>query len=145
MENRIRIDKTEPNAYQAMLGLESYNNATELAKDLKHIIKIRASQINGCAFCIQMHTDEARKLGETDQKMHAIAAWKESPLFSELERIVLSVTEEITLISDRGLSKETYKKALAVLGETSLAQCIMQIVTINSWNRIALATQMKHD
>jgi len=145
MENRIKIDETEPNAYQAMLGLEGYINATELAQDLKHIIKIRSSQINGCAFCIQMHTDEARKQGETDQRMHAIAAWNESPLFSELEKIVLAVTEEITLISDCGLSKETYKKALRVLGETRLAQCIMQIVTINSWNRIALATNMTHD
>jgi len=145
MENRIKLDEAEPNAYQAMLGLEGYINATELAPDLKHIIKIRSSQINGCAFCIQMHTDEARKQGETDQRMHAIAAWKESPLFSELEKIVLAVTEEITLISDCGLSKETYKKALAVLGETRLAQCIMQVVTINAWNRIALATNMVHE
>jgi len=145
MENRIKIDETEPNAYQAMLGLEGYINATELAQDLKHIIKIRSSQINGCAFCIQMHTDEARKQGETDQRMHAIAAWKESPLFSELEKIVLAVTEEITLISDCGLSKETYKKALTVLGETRLAQCMMQVVTINAWNRIALATNMVHE
>jgi len=145
MENRIKIDKTEPNAYQAMLGLEGYINATDLAQDLKHIIKIRSSQINGCAFCIQMHTDEARKQGETDQRMHAIAAWKESPLFSELERMVLAVTEEITLISKRGLSKETYNKALDVLGENRLAQCIMQVVTINAWNRIALATNMVHE
>jgi len=145
MENRIKIDKTEPNAYQAMLGLEGYINATDLAQDLKHIIKIRSSQINGCAFCIQMHTDEARKQGETDQRMHAIAAWKESPLFSELERMVLAVTEEITLISKRGLSKETYNKALDVLGENRLAQCIIQVVTINAWNRIALATNMVHE
>jgi len=145
MENRIKIDEAEPNAYQAMLGLEGYINATELAQDLKHIIKIRSSQINGCAFCIQMHTDEARKQGETDQRMHAISAWKESPLFSELERVVLAVTEELTLIANQGLSTETYNKASTLLGENKLAQCIMQVVTINAWNRIALATNMVHE
>lgn len=145
MANRIKIDEAEPNAYQAMLGLEGYINATELAQDLKHIIKIRSSQINGCAFCIQMHTDDARKQGETDQRMHAIAAWKESPLFSELERIVLAVTEELTLIANQGLSTETYNNALTLLGGNKLAQCIMQVVIINAWNRIALATNMVHE
>jgi len=144
METRIKIDETEPKAFQAMLGLESYINATELDQTLKKLIKIRSSQINGCAFCIEMHTNEARTAGETDQRMHAIAAWKESPLFSELERMVLTITEELTLVSNGGLSKEIYNKAIKLLGENQLAQCIMQVVTINAWNRIAVATKMVH-
>jgi len=145
METRIKIDELEPKAFQSMLGLESYLSAIDIEPRLKKIIKVRASQINGCAFCIQMHTEEARKAGETEHRLYALAAWKESPLFSKLERIVLAVTEEITLISDRGLSKETYNKALDVLGENRLAQCIIQVVTINAWNRIALATNMVHE
>ena len=145
MEARIKIDEIEPKAFQAMLGLESYITATELEPSLKTIIKIRASQINGCAYCIQMHAEEARKSGETEQRVYALAAWKESPLFSELERVVLAVTEELTLIANSGLSKETYNKAVAVLGENRLAQCIMQVVTINAWNRIAVSTNLVHD
>ena len=145
METRLQIHELEPDAFQAMLGLESYITAAELDPSLKTIIKIRASQINGCAYCIQMHTEEARKSGETEQRVYALAAWKESPLFSEVERMVLAVTEEITLISDRGLSKDTYKKAVAMLGENRLAQCIMQVVTINAWNRIAVSTNLVHD
>jgi len=145
VETRLQIHELEPDAFQAMLGLESYITAAELDPSLKTIIKIRASQINGCAYCIQMHTEEARKSGETEQRVYALAAWKESPLFSEVERMVLAVTEEITLISDRGLSKDTYKKAVAMLGENRLAQCIMQVVTINAWNRIAVSTNLVHD
>ena len=89
--------------------------------------------------------EEARKKGETEQRIYALAAWQESPLFSEIERIVLAVTEELTLIADRGLSKELYNKALAILGENKLAQCMMQVVTINAWNRIAIATNMRHE
>ncbi|OUR65903.1 hypothetical protein A9Q79_02665 [Methylophaga sp. 42_25_T18] len=145
METRIQIHELEPDAFQAMLGLEAYITATDLDPSLKKIIKIRASQINGCAYCIQMHAEEARKKGETEQRIYALAAWKESPLFSEIERTVLAVTEELTLISDRGLSKELYNKALAVLGDNQLAQCMMQVVTINAWNRIAVATNMRHE
>lgn len=145
METRLQIHELEPDAFQAMLGLESYIAKTGLDPRLKNIIKIRASQINGCAYCIQMHTEEARKTGETEHRLYALAAWKESPLFSKLERIMLAVTEEITLIPEHGLSKATYKKALVVLGEKRLAQCIMLVVTINAWNRLAISTNMMHE
>jgi alkylhydroperoxidase family enzyme len=92
-----------------------------------------------------MHTDEARKLGETDQRMHALSAWQESPLFSEIERCVLAVTDEVTLIASGGLSPKTYAKALELLGESQLAQCLMQIVTINAWNRIAVSTKLVYE
>lgn len=145
MENRINISDIEPGAYQAMLGLEKYIESVILDPGLKELIKIRASQINGCAYCIQMHAEQARKSGETENRIYALSAWKESPLFNELERAVLGVTEEVTLISENGLSKSTYANALSLLGENGLAQCIMQVVTINAWNRIAVATSMKHE
>lgn len=145
MENRINIHLVEPEALQAMLGLEKYIGSTQLDSSIKELIKIRASQINKCAYCIQMHTEQARKSGETENRIYALSAWKESPLFTELERAVLAVTEEVTHISEKGLSKDTYANALKLLGENGLAQCIMQIVTINAWNRIAVATCLRHD
>lgn len=145
MKKRIDINQLEPNAYKGMFGLEKYLGGTELKATLKELIKIRASQINGCAYCIQMHTEEALKQGETEQRIFALSAWRESPLFSETERAVLALAEEVTLISVSGLSLETYDAALSVLGEKALAQAIMQIVTINAWNRIAVATHMVHE
>jgi len=144
MENRINISKLEPDAYQAMFGLQSYLNSTEVDIILKELVNVRASQINGCAYCIQIHTEEARKLGEDENKIYALSAWKESPLFTDTEKIVLSVTEEITQISNKGLSNETYEKAISQLGDRNLAQWIMHIVTINAWNRMAISTKMKH-
>lgn len=145
MQKRVDINELEPNAYTAMLGLEQYVSATELDKSLKELIKIRASQINNCAYCIQMHTEEAIKQGETTRRIFALSAWKESPLFSSIERAVLALTEEVTLISVAGLSDDTYKAALSALGEKSFIQAIMQIVTINAWNRMAVATHKIHE
>jgi len=145
MENRININELEPDAYQAMFALQTYINSTELDPIMKELLKIRASQINGCAYCLQMHTKEARKLGETENRIYALSAWKESPLFTDIERLILTVTEEITNISNDGLCKETYENAISLLGERSLAQWIMHIVTINAWNRIAISTKMKHE
>ena len=139
MEKRINIKMLEPDAYKAMSGLESYIKHSELPGLLREMIKIRASQINGCAYCIDMHTREALQLGETQRRIFALSAWKESPLFSEEERAVLQLTEEVTLISKNGLSEETYNKVLKFYGENELAQIIMQVIIINSWNRIAVS------
>jgi len=92
-----------------------------------------------------MHTEQARKLGESEQKIYALSTWQESTLFTDMERAVLALTAEITLISDQGLSQETYDVALQQLGENALAQIIMQIVTINVWNRMAVSTHMQHE
>ena len=145
MEERIDIVSLEPNAYKAMLGLEAYLGETTLDAPTKELIKIRASQINGCAYCIHMHTEEARKLGESEQRIYALSAWKESPLFTERERAVLSLTDEMTLIANDGLSQDSYEAARQALGDNALAEAMMQIVTINAWNRWAVATAMKHD
>ena len=138
---RIDIKDLEPNSYKAMLGLEQYIRNSQIAPLLRELIKIRASQINGCAYCIDMHTQEALKLGETPRRIFALSAWKESPLFTEEERSVLQLTEEVTLISEDGVSDDTYNKVLNFFGENILAQIIMQIIIINSWNRIAVATE----
>lgn len=143
MENRINISEIEPQAYKAMYALEGYLATTQLSKTHKELIKIRASQINGCAFCIDMHTKDALKYGETTQRIFLLNAWRETDLFTEEEKVILSMTEEITLIHNQGLSTETYKKATEFFDKNAIAQIIMAIATINTWNRIAVSTQMK--
>lgn len=140
MENRIDIQQLEPNAYKAMFALENYLQNTQLSKTHLELIKIRASQINGCAFCINMHTSDALKQGETTQRIFLLNAWKETELFTEQEKIILAITEEITLISQNGLSDKTYKQAEQLFNENYIAQIIMAVVTINAWNRIAIST-----
>lgn len=144
MKKRINISTIDPQAYKAMLGLETYLAGTDFPKTLKELIKIRASQINSCAYCIDMHTKDALKNGETNQRIFLLSAWKEAKyLFTEEEQTVLTMTEEITLIHKNGLSDETYKKATEFFTEEQIAQIIMAIVTINAWNRIAVSTHLQ--
>ena len=145
MENRLNIQELEPDAYSAMLALESYLRNARLSGTHLELIKIRASQINGCAFCINMHTSDALKQGETNQRIFLLNAWKETTLFTEEVRAILAMTEEITLISNNGLTDETYKKAQSLFDENYIAQIIMAIVTINAWNRIAISTRKPID
>ncbi len=140
MENRISIPEVQPEAYSAMLTLEKYLDNSNIPPLHKSLIKIRASQINACAFCINMHTQEAHKHGETAQRIYLLNAWRESPQFSEEERIILALTEEITLVHQKGLTDETYQKAISRFGQERTAQLIMTVVTINAWNRICVAT-----
>jgi len=140
MTKRINVYGLEPNAYKALRGVEDYTKTAQLPASLRELIKIRASQINGCAYCIDMHTEEAVKSGETPRRIFALSAWKESPLFSEEERAVLQLTEEVTIISNHGVSDATYNEVLKFYSENQLAQILMQIVAINSWNRIAVST-----
>jgi AhpD family alkylhydroperoxidase len=143
MEPRVDLQKMEPKAYQSMLALEQYLHQAELTKAHIHLLKIRASQINGCAFCIDMHTAEALKGGESMQRIFLLNAWKDSGLFSEEEGILLAMTEEITLIHQQGLTEETYQKAQKQWTPRYVAQVIMAIVTINAWNRIAISTHKR--
>ena len=145
MEPRLNLHELEPVAYQAMLGVEKYLSGISLDKLLIDLIKIRASQLNGCAYCIQMHTVNARNQGETEQRLYALSAWKESPLFSDQERAVLALTDEITQISKEAVTEQTYQHCQQYLSDNEITQCIMQITQINSWNRIALATKMVFD
>jgi AhpD family alkylhydroperoxidase len=144
MEKRISIKQTEPEAYKAMLALENYLKTSKLTNTHKELIKIRASQINGCAFCINMHAKEARNNGETEQRIYLLNAWRETDLFNEEEKALLALTEEVTLIQ-HGVSDETYQQAAKFFDENYLAQIIMAIVTINAWNRISIASRTPPD
>ena len=141
MKTRIHIDQVEPAGYSAILGLEKFIESTSLTRTHKELIKIRASQINGCAFCINMHTKEARNAGETEQRIYALNAWRDTPFFTEEERAILAPTEEVTLISNH-VSDATYEAAAKVLDEKYLAQVILAIITINAWNRIGISTNL---
>jgi AhpD family alkylhydroperoxidase len=145
MEKRIQIDKVEPEAYKGMFALENYLRNGKFTGTHKELIKIRASQINGCAFCIDMHTKDALKNGETPQRIFLLNAWSETDLFTEQEKVLLKVTEEVTLIHQGGLSSPTYNKALTLFGENYLAQIIMAVVAINAWNRISISTNKPID
>jgi AhpD family alkylhydroperoxidase len=140
MESRIQIDTVAPAAFRAMYALEKYLQECQWTGTNKHLVKIRASQLNGCAFCIDMHTTEALKAGETPQRIFLLDAWRETDVFSEEEKVILQLTEEVTLIHRKGVSTETYQRALQILGEQYLAQLIMAVTTINAWNRISIST-----
>jgi AhpD family alkylhydroperoxidase len=142
MENRMNIQQIQPAAYKALMGLENYLAGTALSKTQKELIKIRASQINGCAFCIDMHTKDAIKYGENIQRIFLLNAWRETDVFTEEEKSILAITEEVTLIHQHGLSDKTYAKAKDFFSEELIAQIILAIVTINAWNRIAISTRL---
>lgn len=142
MKLRMNIDKAEPGIYSAMAVSDNQVEAFELDGKLKELIRIRVSQINGCGYCINSHTKNALILGETTQRLFGISAWWETPLFTEEERAVLKLAEEITNISNGGVTDDVYNKALNLLGEQKLAQVVFIIVTINSWNRIAISMHM---
>ena len=137
---RIDLFNVDSNAYKALLPLENHIQNSSLEKTHKELIKIRASQINGCAFCLDMHTKDAIKLGETPQRIFLLNAWRETDLFTEEEKIILGLTEQITLISNGGVSDELYNKAIAAFGENYVVQIILACIAINSWNRIAIST-----
>ena len=141
MKNRIDIQKLEPDAYLPLFALQKYLQNSTLSTVHYYLIKIRASQINGCAFCINMHTQEAMENGETAQRIFLLNAWRETQLFTEEERIILAMTEEVTHIDRAGLSEETYQEAEKLFDQHYLAQIIMTVVSINTWNRIAISTR----
>lgn len=141
MENRFDMQQTEPNGYKAMFALENYLQNAQLSKTHLELIKIRASQINGCAFCINMHTSDALEQGETAQRIFLLNAWRETELFTEEEKAVLAITEEVTLIHQQGLTDATYAHAEKFFDEHYIGQIIMAVATINAWNRIAISTK----
>ncbi|WP_193046835.1 carboxymuconolactone decarboxylase family protein [Mycolicibacterium baixiangningiae] len=137
---RIKMFKVAPELYGAMMTL-SDASAKDVDPTIGELIKIRASQINGCAFCLDMHTRDARTHGETDQRLALVAAWDEAgDLFTERERAALALTEAVTEVAERGaVSDEVYQQAAEVFTDRELGQLIAMAVTINAWNRINLA------
>lgn len=144
MEARINVGQVEPEAYKAFMAVETYIANSKISKTHKELIKLRASQINGCAYCINMHSKDARKNGETEQRIYLLNAWKEvKGIYTEDERAVLALTEEMTLIANGGVSDETYNAAKALFDDNYLAQIMVAIMMINAWNRMAITTHMQ--
>ena len=141
MTPRLNLERTQPDAFKAMYALVKYLGTTQLSALQKDLISIRASQLNGCAFCLDMHTREARQHGETEQRLYLLSAWRETTLYTPEEQALLALTEEVTLIQ-HGVADATYQQAVAVLGEELTAQAIMMAVTIIAWNRIAISTHL---
>lgn len=140
---RFNMGKVQPEAYKAMNALDKYMSTSQIEPLHREMIKIRASQINGCAYCVNQHARDARKLGETEQRVYLMSVWREAGnIFSEEEQLILAITEEVTLIHKHGLSDDLYQKAIDLLGEEKTAQLIMGIITINAWNRIGVALNM---
>lgn len=142
MEKRFTLAQVHPNAWAAMMELSKLTLGTSLSGTEGELVKIRASQVNGCAFCIDMHTKDARKKGETEQRIYSLNAWRDTGFFSDRERALLALTEEITLIQGH-VKDETFKAAVDQFGEKGTAEIIMAIVIINSWNRIAISTGLQ--
>jgi AhpD family alkylhydroperoxidase len=139
MPSRIDFPKTAPGAYMAMRGLEAYVRQSGLEPGLLELVKIRASQLNGCAYCIDMHTKDARAHGETEQRLYALSAWRETPFFSERERAALAWTEAVTLVADAPIDEDDYDDVREHFDEKSLADLTLAIVAINGWNRLSIA------
>lgn len=138
------MGKVQPAAYRALDALDKYVDSTLVERRYQELIRVRASQINGCAYCVNQHSSDARKQGETDQKLMLINVWREAEnAFNEEERLLLAMTEEITLIHQHGLSDALYEKAITLFGEEKTAQVIMVIITINAWNRIGVGLRMQ--
>ena len=145
MKSRMNLSEVAPEAMEAMIGLEKYLAQSGLDKKLYGLIKTRASQINGCAYCINMHVRDAMKLGETAQRLFLLDAWRETNLYTEKERAVLALTEAMTMITNGHVPDEVYDEAAAHLTEKELAAVIMTVVTINGWNRISITTRSPLD
>ncbi len=140
--DRIDIYEVQPEYYRPLLDLDKKLRQSRLSNKELLIIYIRSSQINGCAYCIQSHIKEAIELGEKQYRIHALNAWEDSPFFTEEEQTMLKMTDEITNISNRGLSSETYNEGIEMFGSEKVADIIMAITCINAWNRIGRATQL---
>jgi AhpD family alkylhydroperoxidase len=141
---RFDLTQLNPEAYRHLLQMEGLI-ARNVEPTLYHLVKLRASQINGCAFCLQMHTAEALKHGETPERMMALDAWEESPLFTDKERAALAWTEELTLIADSGASREAYEALRKQFSADEIGWLILAAVQINAWNRIAISSRSQYD
>ncbi|CAM4394589.1 AhpD family alkylhydroperoxidase [Paenibacillus endophyticus] len=142
MKVRLNHMSANPGALQVMMKLEGFIKTSGLNANLYELIKIRASQINGCAYCMAMHTRDSRKMGETEQRIYLLSAWREAPVYTDKERAVLELTEAVTRISEQGVPQELYESVRAHVDEAEFVTIIMAINTINAWNRIAISTGM---
>jgi AhpD family alkylhydroperoxidase len=141
MEPRLNAAVLAPEPQHAMYALGKYLAKCGLEKNLQELVKTRASQINGCAFCLDMHTKDARAAGETEQRLYTLSAWRETPFFTPRERAALAWTEAVTLISG-GVPDEVYEEARQHFSPKELVDLTWAVAAINAWNRIAISTRM---
>jgi AhpD family alkylhydroperoxidase len=144
MKPRLNPYQAAPEAMKAIGALEAYVQGCGLEHALIDLVKIRASQINGCAFCIHMHTREARARGETEERLYLLDAWRESPLYSERERAALAWTEAVTLVAQTHVPDAIHDEARAQFSEEELVKLTLLVATINAWNRIAISFRSVH-
>ena len=142
MQARLDAHAVAPDGYRAMRQLQAYVDACGLPKSLLELVKIRASQMNGCAFCINMHARDARKLGETEERIYLLDAWRESPGYSDRERAALAWTEALTFVHDGHVPDAVYAEVRAQFSEKELVDLSFAVMTINAWNRLAISTRM---
>lgn len=139
MEPRINYGAVAQGAYRAMLGLATYVRQSGIEPSLLELVKLRASQINGCAYCIDLHTKDARAHGESEQRLYALCAWRETPFYTERERAALAWTEAVTLVTEGHVPDAVFAEASAHFTETELVNLTMAVVAINGWNRLAIS------
>ena len=139
MKPRTEYGKIAPGALAAMRGVEDYVHASGLERPLLELVKVRASQLNGCAYCLDMHTKDARAAGEKEQRLYAVAAWHEAPFFTERERVALAWTEAVTRVGKTHVPDDIYELARSQFSEKELVDLTMAVVAINGWNRLAVA------
>jgi AhpD family alkylhydroperoxidase len=139
MEQRLNYLRVAPGAYQAMRGLESYLHECGLEESIIHLIKLRASQINGCAYCLDMHWKDLRAIGDNEQRLYSLDAWRECPYYTDRERAALEWTEAVTLITHGHVPDDVYEKVRPNFSEKELADLTLAVATINAWNRLMMA------
>lgn len=139
MQPRIDISKAPAGAFQAMGALGNYVANCGLEHKLLELVKMRASQINGCAYCLDMHSKDARLAGETEQRLYALNAWHETPFFTDRERAALEWTEALTLVSTNHVPDELYERVRKQFSEAEMVNLSLAVVTINGWNRLAIS------
>ena len=137
-KERLNYKEIAPDGVRALGNLEAYVRSSGLGKSLLELVKLRASQINGCAYCIDMHTKDARARGETEQRLYLLNAWRESPQYTDRERTALAWTESLTLISENHVPEEIYEHAKNFFSEKEIVDLTLAVIAINSWNRLAI-------
>ena len=141
MEPRIDYLKSARGAYHAMLGIEHYLQQCGLEESLLHLLKLRVSQLNGCAYCIDMHWKDLRAIGESEQRLYGLDAWEESPYYTDRERAALAWAESVTNIQDGHVPDSVFEKVKNVFSEKELADLTLAVTAINSWNRLSIAAR----
>lgn len=143
MQSRIDVTKVAPGAIKAMLGLEQYLHQSSLETPLLHLIKLRASQINGCAYCIDMHWKDLRAIGENEQRLYGLDAWSESPYYTDRERAALAWTDAVTLVSRDRVPDAVFEEVRPHFTDQELADLTLAVAAINAWNRLCISTRIE--